>query len=52
MKSLKNKINPKKYVLEIINLYPQIVSGRKNIKQFEERLQKNISITKKYFKKT
>ena len=47
----KNKIKPKKYVLEILELYPQISSGRKNILQYEERLKKNISITKNYLKK-
>jgi len=51
MKSLKNKITSRKYILEIINLYPQILSGRKNILQYEERLQKNILITKNYFNK-
>lgn len=50
MNSLKKKINPKKYILEILNLYPQILAGRKNILQYEERLKKNILITKKYFK--
>ena len=37
-KTYRNKIKPKKYVLEILELYPQISSGRKNILQYEERL--------------
>ena len=51
MKMKKNKIKPKKYVLQILQLYPQISSGRKNIQHYEERLQKNLFLTKSYLKK-
>ena len=46
MKKKKNKVSPKKYILEIIKLYPQILSG-----EYEERLQKNLLIIKNYIKK-
>ncbi len=51
MKKKKNKVSPKKYILEIIKLYPQILSGRKNFFEYEERLQKNLLIIKNYIKK-
>ena len=50
MKKLKNKNMPKSYVLEIIKSYPQILSGRKNFLKYEKRLQKNITIIKKFIK--
>tara|TARA_B100002052_G_C15588458_1_gene465536 strand:- start:201 stop:353 length:153 start_codon:yes stop_codon:yes gene_type:complete len=48
---LKYKKNIKSYIVELVNLYPQILSGRKNIEKYEKRLQNNILIIKKFIKK-
>ena len=45
-------LRPFPKLIELINLYPQILSGRKNIDQYEIRLQNNISIIKKFIKIT
>ncbi len=39
------------YLFQILKIFPNIASGRKNFKFFENRVQKNIIITNKYFKK-
>ena len=41
----------KKYIIEILNQYPEISFGRKNHEYFEERLIKNYSLVKNYYKK-
>ena len=38
------------YVKIILKIFPDIASGRKNFKFFEERIEKNLILTKKYFK--
>ena len=39
-----------KYIKIILKEFPNIASGRKNFKYFEKRIQKNLSLTYKYFK--
>jgi len=39
------------YFSQLLKMYPNIASGRKNFKFFENRIKKNIIITNKYFKK-
>ena len=42
------KIN---YIEVILKMFPNIASGRKNFKNFEERIKQNLSLTNKYIKK-
>ena len=39
------------YIKEILKIFPDIASGRKNFKYFEKRIKKNLKLTNKYFKK-
>ena len=39
------------YINKLLEMFPDIASGRKNFKYFENRIKKNIYITKKYTKK-
>ena len=41
----------KNYVNELLKLFPDIASGRKNFKYFEKRVKHNLKITNKYRKK-
>ena len=40
-----------KYISELLKIFPDIASGRKNFKYFEKRVKKNLEINKKYKKK-
>ena len=40
----------KKYISDLLKMFPDIASGRKNFKYFEKRIKKNLILTKKYFK--
>ena len=39
------------YINKLLEIFPNIASGRKNFRYFENRIKKNIYITKKYNKK-
>ncbi len=39
------------YIKIILQIFPDIASGRKNFKYFEKRIKKNVILTKKYIKK-
>ena len=41
----------KKYIRDLLKMFPDIASGRKNFKYFEKRIKKNIILSKKYIKK-
>ena len=41
----------KNYIEIIIKMFPDIASGRKNFKLFDNRIKKNLSLTSKYHKK-
>ena len=41
----------KKYISDLLKMFPDIASGRKNFKYFEKRIKKNVILTKKYIKK-
>ena len=41
----------KKYIFELIKKYPSIISGRKNYKFYEKRINNKIKMIKKYMKK-
>ena len=41
----------KKYISELLKMFPNIASGRKNFKYFEKRINQNLKITNKYKKK-
>tara|TARA_B100001175_G_scaffold267440_1_gene238453 strand:- start:498 stop:641 length:144 start_codon:yes stop_codon:yes gene_type:complete len=41
------KIN---YIRLILKKFPNIASGRKNFKNFDKRIKKNLILTEKYFK--
>ena len=45
MKSLKIEISNPKYMLKLIKNYPTLCSGRKNYKDFDNRIIKNILLT-------
>lgn len=38
------------YIKVILKKFPDIASGRKNFKYFENRIKKTLILTKKYFK--
>ena len=38
------------YIRIILKKFPNIASGRKNFKFFENRIEKNLMLTKKYLK--
>ena len=40
-----------KYIYILLKMFPNIASGRKNFKYFEERIKKNIELTTNYLKK-
>ena len=42
----------KDYIKAILKIFPDISSGRKNFKFFENRIKQNLVLTKKYQKKT
>ena len=39
------------YIKKILKIFPNIASGRKNFKYFEERIKKNLILTHKYHTK-
>ena len=39
------------YIIELIKQFPNILSGRKNYIKHHERIQKNLLLTKHYYKK-
>ena len=39
-----------KIIKEIVRLYPNIASGRKNYKEQQKRILKNLKLIKNYFK--
>tara|TARA_X000000368_G_scaffold375019_1_gene327145 strand:- start:447 stop:599 length:153 start_codon:yes stop_codon:yes gene_type:complete len=41
----------KKYIKKILKLFPDIAKGRKNFDFFEDRVQRNLALSKKYQKK-
>ena len=41
----------KKYISDLLKIFPDIASGRKNFKYFEERVKQNLKIANKYKKK-
>ena len=41
----------KKYISELLKMFPDIASGRKNFKYFEKRVKKNLILTNKYHNK-
>ena len=42
---------PKKYINELLKMFPNIASGKKNFKYFEKRIKETLKITNKYKKK-
>lgn len=44
-------IKKKKYINALLKIFPNIASGRKNFDYFEDRIKKNLVLTKKYIKK-
>ena len=42
----------KNYFKALLKMYPNIASGRKNFKNYEIRIKKNLILTDKYFKKS
>ena len=38
------------YIKKILEIFPNIASGRKNFKYFDKRIKKNLILTKKYLK--
>ena len=41
----------KRYISELLKMFPNIASGRKNFKNFEKRIKESLKITNKYKKK-
>tara|TARA_B100000900_G_scaffold136908_1_gene115900 strand:+ start:88 stop:249 length:162 start_codon:yes stop_codon:yes gene_type:complete len=41
----------KNYIKSILKIFPDIASGRKNFKNFEKRIKKNLILTHKYHNK-
>ena len=41
----------KKYISELLKMFPDIASGRKNFQYFEKRIKQNLKITNKYKEK-
>ena len=41
----------KKYISELLRMFPDIASGRKNFEYFEKRVKQNLKITNNYKKK-
>ena len=41
----------KKYISELLKMFPNIACGRKNFKYFEKRINENLKITNKYRQK-
>ena len=41
----------KKYISDLLKMFPNIASGRKNFKYFEKRINKSLKITNKYKQK-
>ena len=46
---MNNKNKELNYILKIIKDYPKIASGRKNYKEMQKRIMKNIKLIQKYF---
>ena len=40
------------YLIDLINKNPKIVSGRKNFNEYQYRINKTLSLIKKYFNRT
>ena len=38
------------YIEVLLKMFPNIARGRKNFKYFEKRIQKNLTLSHKYFK--
>ena len=47
-----NKSTVPQYIKDLIKEYPQIVSGRKNFKFYNDRIVKTLKLVKEYYKKT
>ena len=47
-----NKKTMPQYIKDLIKKYPQIVSGRKNFKFYNDRIVKTLKLVKEYYKKT
>ena len=47
-----NKSTAPQYIRDLIKKYPQIVSGRKNFKFYNDRIVKTLKLVKEYYKKT
>ena len=41
----------KRYISEILKMFPDVASGRKNFKYFEKRVNLNLKITNEYREK-
>ena len=41
----------KKYISELLKMFPDIASGRKNFNYFEKRIKDNLKLTNEYKKK-
>ena len=41
----------KNYIKNILKIFPNIASGRKNFENFEKRIKKNLILTNKYHNK-
>ena len=48
---LNTKLMTKNYINELLKMFPDIASGRKNFKYFEKRIKQNLKITNKYKEK-
>ena len=48
---LNTKKMTQKYISELLKMFPNIASGRKNFKYFEKRVKDNLKLTAKYKKK-
>ena len=46
-----NKSTIPQYIKDLIKKYPQIVSGRKNFKFYNDRIVKTLKLVKEYYKK-
>jgi len=45
------KKSPPNYIIKLIKQFPEILSGRKNYKEHDQRIKKNIALTKNYIQK-
>ena len=47
-----NKSKMPQYIKDLIKKFPQIVSGRKNFKFYNDRIDKTLKLVEEYYKKT